>query len=474
MLNSNLQEDQGAALIIVTASLMFMMGLSAIVVDIGNAMGERRQAQSAVDFGVLAALTGAKGPNPEDAGATEAINIVDANLPGRDLEAWSTCEDPSRPLEYSRVSWTKCISFTSNFERARVHLPDDRVGTTFARVLGTNEIVVAAAAEAEQLLQISSDVLPFTIAGDGCLFSNQAPQTVPPCDGPSDGNFGYLDVALYGNSEKGTPQTCELGNGNDRVAINTAKGSDHNMIEYDGGTPLNDHDECTNRSEDIDELEVKTGSASGGITDGLIDGSPSSINGQSVTPSPGRLLYDASVSTGSATVRGDVLDDTPLWQFLNGNGPASCTTPTPSTLSEMQDCLNAWDPSAHSDIFEKGLELHPRFAAVPVFSIYPADPTAGGSTAYTIDHFAPIFLETIYQGCNANRCKTVFSPGETGGSSDCPDPIEPDTINCGHDEGGSNTIEGLTSLVLKVGMLHPDTQEFFPGTLQGRELLLLK
>lgn len=475
---ANLTKDRGASIILVTASLLVLMGIAAVVVDGGLGFSERRQAQSGVDFGSLAALTYATGADPAVAGANEAIAVVEENLPGRSLE-WDTCTDPSRPAEYSVVptSVTECVSFTNNFDQARVMLPDDDVATTFGRVLGFAKLTVVAAAEAEQNLRITSSVIPFTIAGDGCLYSNQAPQSVPPCDGPDSGNFGYLDIALYGNDddEYGTPSTCDQGTTNARIAINLAKGSDHNIVEYDGGTPVNDHATCPNRSENIDELAVRTGSPTGGITDGLINGSPSSINSQPVTPSPG-LLKPNPYSASTTTVRGDVLDDTPLWHFLNGNGPSECNSPEPDTQSAMKACLTAWN-SGHGPIFDRDLEFHNRFAAVPMFNFLdPDDPYSGGSGAHTINRFVPLYLQTLYQGCNSNRCKTIFSPGESGKTDTCPDPLnsEPNTINCGHDESGGNSVEGLTSLVLELGMLHPDTQEYFPGRLEGRELLLLK
>lgn len=466
--------QRGAAAVLVASSLLLMMGLAAIVVDVGNAFGERRQAQSGVDFAALAALTAATGPNPVNAGVQEAEDVVQANLPGRSLD-WAACDDPDRPAEYTQFLASRpCVSFTDNFEKARVHLPDDAVATTFGRVLGADSLTVIADAEAEQLVRLSSDIIPFTVAGDGCLYSNQAPQTVPPCDGPSDGNFGYLDVALYGNTALGTPSTCEQGSGNLRVAVNLAKGSDHNMVEYPGGSPTNDHDECENRSENVDELEVKTGSATDGISDGLIHGVSGAIQGQAFTSSPGRLRPTAA-STRTTSVRGETLDDTPLWDFLNPAGVALCGTV--ADRSEMKSCLDGWNAS-DGDIFIKGLEDHKRFAAVPVFTIYPADPTAGGSQAYTIARFVPVYIETIFMDCNAQRCKTIFSPGESGGVDDCPSPLsdEPDTTNCGHGESGNpnDKVEGLAALVLEIEMLHPDSQEFFPGTLEGRELRLYK
>lgn len=472
--------DRGASAVFIGITMLFLIGLSAVVIDGGIALSERRQAQSGVDFASLAALQAAVGVTPEDAGANEAIAVVAANLPGRTL-LWGAgdCDDPDRPLEYSIVSSVSpCVSFTPNFEKARVRLPVDEVDTTFGRIIGFDTLDVRTTAEAIQTINSTADILPHT-AGQGavvCLFSNQAPQTVPPCDGPFSGFFGYIDVALYGSTPLDNPFTCEQGTSNVRSAINIAKGSDHIMAEWNNPDPvLNDHAECPNRSENINELVVQPGSPTNGATDGLIRGVSGSINGQPFGAAQGRL-QPSPVSTATTTVRGFTLDDVPLWNYLTPSArTCSWTNPgdvtgTADSYQEIFECLDDWNPGVGS-IFQVSLDEHLRFGAIPIFVNYPTGP---GS--YLIDEFVPVWIETIYQNCNANACRTIFSPGEPGDTTPCPANLAASpTINCGHNHtSGPDTVEGVTAFRLDVRMLHEDTQEFFPGSLSLRELSLLK
>jgi hypothetical protein len=471
--------DSGATVVLVALAMMLLMGIAAVALDGGRGFNERRQAQSGVDFASLAALEAATGANPADSGANEAIAVVAANLPGRSLD-WASCTDPARPPEYDAnvSSVTECISFTENFGQARVQLPLDELGTTFAAVIGVDNINVKTDAEAIQSTQATADIVPWT-AGAGshvCLFSNQAPQTVPPCDGPESGFFGYLDVALYGSSadELDNPSTCELGTSNVRSGINVAKGADHIMVEWNSGDPIvHDHAACPNKSEDINQLEVQTGSPTQGATEGLITGVSGSINGDGFGSAPGRLVYNSAWSASSVSVRGFSLDDTPLWNYLNDSAcpwAAAAVSGSVDDAQEMELCLDAWDET-DGPIFSLDIQGHPRFAAVPRFTTYPTGP---GS--YLIDFFSPVWFQTIYQNCNANRCHTIFSPGEAGGSATCPADLATNpTINCGHGHtSGPDTIEGVTAFQLKLGMLHPDTQAFFPGTRAVRTLFLLQ
>lgn len=471
--------ERGASLVLVSITMLFILGLAAVVIDGGIAFSERRQAQAGVDFAALAALQAAVGDIPEDAGADEAIAVVAANLPGRTL-LWGPgeCSDPDRPPEYVIVSSVSpCVSFTENFERARVRLPVDAIDTTFGRLLGFGTIDVRTTAEAIQSIGSTANVLPYT-SGPGsvvCLFSNQAPQTVAPCDGPFSGFFGYLDVALYGNAELDNPFTCEQGTSNVRSAINIAKGADHIMAEWNLGDPvLNDHAECANRSEDINELVVQPGSPTSGATAGLILGVSGSINGQSFGPADGRLERELPSDDPTTTVRGFTLDDTPLWTYLTdpacGWADPGVISGSVDTHAEMADCLDDWDVSVGS-IFTKALDGHTRFGAVPIFTEYPSGP---GS--YLIDYFSPVWIETIYQNCNANSCATIFSPGEEGDSDDCPPDLADDpTINCGHNHlSGSDSVEGVTAFQMELGMLHPDTQKGFPGSASSRAIYLLE
>ncbi len=470
--------ERGASALLIAISMLLLMGVAAVVIDAGFGFNERRQAQAGVDFASLAALNASIGANPEDAGAAEAMTVVAANLPGRVLD-WVTCADPSRPAEYVIVSsLTPCVSFTVNFGQARVRLPTDAVDTTFGRIIGFDQIDVRATAEAIQSSLATADILPLTV-GTGssvCLFSNQAPQTVPPCNGPNSGFFGYLDIALHGSppAQLDNPPTCEQGSTNTRLPINITKGADHLMVEWNAGDPVvDDWAMCPNLSEDINQLHVETGSPTGAITDGLIDGISGSINGQAFGPGQGRLVPTAA-SVDTTSVRGTVLDNTPLWEFLNSvNCPWSGSVSGPvDSHDEMVFCLNDWN-TMDGDIFMESLEDHRRFGAVPVFSPFPSGPGA-----YLIDSFAPVWIETIYQNCNANRCRTVFTPFDAPDSTvtdPCPAVLVAGTINCGHNHtSGPDDVEGVTALQLEIEMLHPNTQEFFPGSNSLREIHLLK
>lgn len=475
-----IKQESGAAIILVTASLLVLMGVAAVVVDGGAGFSERRQAQSAVDFASLAALqeavscsTSCDTQDSADNGAAEAVARVAGNLPGRTL-IWGDCEDPSRPGKFEIVAnGNECVSFTKNFDESRVVLPDDNVKTTFGRVLGFSSLTVSATAEAGQESSLRVKAIPHTPTGtagsEGCLLSDQAPQTVEPCSGAASGFYGYLDIALYGSDDAGTPSTCINGDTNKRLAINMAKGSDHNIVRYETSPPdpvINDHAACPNTGEEVNELRIETGSPTGALTDGLFNGVSGNINGEPITSSPGRLVCDtATYSDMCANVRGRTIDHTGLWKYLT---PGSCT-PTPSDHEEMKDCVENGSPSFEAEIFD-----HPRFAAIPIFHTTPTGP---GN--YRIDKFIPVWLEKTYYDCNASKCDTVHTPGEIfdplsppGNPAACPATLTADVYNCGWTDSGSLKLGGLTALLLDINMLPADMRDDFPGIRHARTYAL--
>ena len=479
-------EDRGATALILAFAMILIMGIAAVALDGGRGFNERRQAQGAVDFAALAALQAAVscelgGCTPgesADNGATEAIAVVASNLPGRTLD-WNPttgCSDPDRPAEFTRVSTVSdCVSFTENLDKARVHLPDDGIRTTFGAVVGVDEITVGSEAEAGETLRSASRILPNTPLGssgaEACLFANQAPQAESPCPGVS-GFYGYLDVALYGDDEIGTPSTCTNGNTNLRIGINVAKGGDHGFVTYDPGPPdpiVNDHDACPNVNEDINEMRVETGSPTGGLTDGLISGVSGNINGQPFTTSPGRVVCNtAEYSSECASVRGTDLDHTGLWEYLvTGTCPGGT-----DTHAEMLACLDSGSARFTSDIVN-----HPRFAAVPVFWTTPTGPGD-----YTIKEFKAVWIETLYFDCTALSCDTVHSPGDDfsppgpppGDPGACTTPLA-GTRNCGwSDTSGPDDVEGMLAFQIELSMLPSDIADAFPSIDVERSYALTK
>lgn len=471
MLNRIRNED-GVTLIIVAASLIMMMGMAAIVIDGGFGFTERRQAQSGADFAALAALQYARScqeaggcnlGNAAEFGFEEVQRLVAANLPGRTLD-WAGCVD-STPLSRP-AGTTNCVSFNSNFTHSRVVIPADTFDTFFGRVIGTSTLTVSATAEALQASNLSAVIVPFVPNGPGpeiCLYTNQAPQAPEPCDGPSTGNFGYLDIALYGNDDLNTPETCTQGNQNSKVAVNISKGSDHILTIYTSGTPVNDHDACPNRAEDITEVVFEQGSPMSAVTDGLFAGVSTNIQGNSVT-GPARLRCDSGTCV---TIRGRSLDNRPLWNYLNGACPGV------ADHTSMEACLAGWS-SGDGPIFTEALGDNLRFVAVPSLSPSPT----GGPKDRLIDAFLPVWLETIYMGnCSTSGCPTVYSP--TGSSTPppaCPSPLDPAVdFNCGWtSNAGQNNIQQLTAFRLQLGMLPLSMQETFPGQSGVRDFSLFK
>ncbi|MGH8946611.1 MAG: hypothetical protein ACRDVL_10730 [Acidimicrobiia bacterium] len=486
--------DRGATALLVASTMVLIMGVAAVVIDGGFGFSERRQAQAAVDFGALAALQAAKScgtgcsiPTAVNNGATEAMTVVAANLPGRTLD-WSlgACDDTNRPAEFNRVSTlTDCVSFTDNLDKSRVYLPDDAVATTFGRVIGFNNVTVVAEAEAGAYIEASTDVIPHTptgsAGGEACLFANQAPQSIPPCDGALSGFYGYLDVALYGKDHAdgsvSTPSTCNNGTTTERIAINMAKGGDHNLVEYSFGPPADavadDFNACPNTEEDINQVRVQTGSPTAGVTDGLINGVSGSINGQPFSAEDGRLVCGA-YSTDCETIRSYNLDHTPLWDYLV---PGTCTGPDPTTHDEMEDCLDNYPPG-NPPQFTADIVNNPRYAAIPILysnGANPNDPAPDSPGAYKIKEFIPVWIETLFFNCNANSCNTIHSPGLTTAPPACPNPIDPAIRNCGWGHTtGSNDVESMIAFTLTVDMLDPSVAATFPGTEETRSYALTK
>ena len=491
------REDRGATAITIAISMLVLMGFTAITIDGGLAYGDRRVLASAADTGALAALQFARpsligvgsacgaGSLTEQAacrGAEEAIEVVNGTLPGRFdpvvNDDWATCTDPNRPTEFdANVSpLSLCISFTENFSKSRVKMPDTDLPTTFGRLIGFNSIATGAAAEVELVSIASADILPNSPTGRNqselCLFSPPGPQALPPCDGFLTGFAGYVDIALHGSDE--TPPTCKLGDNQVRIGINTVYGSDHDLFVHEPtDTIVNDHVFCPIdiRPEHINQLVVQQGDPSRGITMGLITGVPGpQIGGQTYTPSDGRivcqLLPPPGYSTDCATVRGVELDHTGLWEFLKDD---SCGDPGPTTHAEMRDCLNILPKTPAR--FDATIQNHPRFAAVPI--LFPQD----AQNKHRIQRFDAVWIETLYFGCTAQSfCRTVHSPGESlaAGAIDCVDPLL-NTTNCGWSNTlSSNFVNGMVAFRLDLITLPTDITNTFPGSLNVRGFFLIK
>ncbi len=490
--------EHGATAILVALSLLVLMGFAAIAVDTGVLVSDRRQQQSGADTGTLAAAQFARTTlgtaNATCAtlsgidyaacrGAEEVFDVVEGTLPGRYTAAdWTACADANLPAAFTQTSHlSPCINYTANMQEVRVVLPGTDVDTTFARLLGINSVNIGAFAHARLDIEASADILPFAVGPTGagqtqsCLFAQATAQlNILPCDGSSSGNFGKLDLSLYGNTTLGTTQDCGNSAPQFKMAVNIAVGADHPFeIHTASAGIINEVTNCPIITNPVDQIPVQTGNAAQGISNGLFYGIS--------TPSrEGRLMCkdgDANEQPGkTSTSCLDVynqfpenLDDTPLWQFLTPGAAAesggACAIGTVVDRTTMDACLAAWKawPGVHAvTLFNDQIAASPRFAAVPILDNDPSN----GSGNYLITGFKPVYLETIYLKCNANTCDTIYSPGESGfpaTTAACVSPVTPATSSCGVvGNGNANSIEALTSFMIDEDMLPASINDNFP------------
>lgn len=507
------ESERGATAILVAASLLLLMGFAAIAVDAGVAYSERRQQASGADVGALAALQFAKttlgtpavctGLSGKDLsacrGAVEALDVIEGTVPGRYTPTdWTACDDTTESANrgYTQKSTvSKCIWFTPNLQRSRVVLPGTDVDTSFSAPLGFGSIGVGAFAEAGLEMDIVGGVLPFAIGPSGSG-ANQACFTagdtsndkldIEPCASGTEGNYGKLNLRLYGNETYGTPTICSGGNA-ERMRTNLTAGSDH-PLEPASKSPgiVNDDTNCNNITNPVDEVETWTGNAQGAISDGLIYGS--------VDPTlEGRLLCKGSLSTNTsnedyplgtyessrcATINShhpEAYDHSPLWDYVASGAPGTapggeCAPGQTTNRQGMEGCIAWWKVNAPAKwlspgvinpswepLFSSSILESPRFAGIPILDSDPG----GGFSAYRITEFIPVYLQTTYLGCNGNTCSIVHSPGETSPGA-CPATITANDWSCGWPGSGNKIFEALSAFILDLEMLPSDIADKFP------------
>jgi Flp pilus assembly protein TadG len=151
------RDDQGATLPLIALSLVLLMGMAAIVVDIGNGRQIRRQAQSAVDAAALAAVVDYNGNAGTQAASTaRAIEYVEDN-------------------GFSDASTDIQVSFSTNAAGepcVLVRINNYPVATFFGRALGATTLPVTA--ESIGCQTPNTVTLPGLMAGGTCSGSGKA------------------------------------------------------------------------------------------------------------------------------------------------------------------------------------------------------------------------------------------------------------------------------------------------------------
>jgi Flp pilus assembly protein TadG len=132
--------ERGATMVLVALFAVVLLGVTAIVVDIAYAKGERREAQNAADAAALAAAQELDGQTGQITRAVNrAMEYAALNVPGLTTADWAGCTD-SKKLSYVPPSQPSagCISFDSATAptRIRVRVPESSpafFGTVFGQ-----------------------------------------------------------------------------------------------------------------------------------------------------------------------------------------------------------------------------------------------------------------------------------------------------------------------------------------------------
>lgn len=218
--------ENGAVLVFVALAMTVLLGVVALVVDLGNGRQTRQQAQAAVD---ATALAGAQDYLPTTIGTTlpaiawstvvsDVQTYMQVNY-GIPTSAWTMCTDPSALTYRPDTSNTDtCISADNSSDPTllRINLPPHTVSTYFGRTTGLNSISIGAAAEAKvsrvsvcafcSLSQSSTGalgngVLTTTGSADGAVWINGSLQ----CGGNGTITSSSIEI------QNGTSNNCPAG-----------------------------------------------------------------------------------------------------------------------------------------------------------------------------------------------------------------------------------------------------------------------
>ncbi len=443
-------DDQGVALILVALLMVVLLVMSAFAVDLGKLYAERRQDQSAADAGVLSGswqlLLGTNKTDQAIFNEVTRLTYEDLDRTTRPASLaawrtlWGTCSDPgavargfTKPLKVSGKD-IDCITKSANGRALRVQLPDRKVDTVFASVIGIDTLGTGAFAEAG-IIPRETNILPFAISsaatlssGLSCLLTAPNGLAADDCTGSYQGNFGHVASprpSLVSN------QNCNGGQSN-TLAENIAQGLDHFLTEDPdpiSGDSAEIADACQGPAvpDGPNKLFLQTGSISGDPDDvGLLGAGPFDDGGA------GRLTRGACTITRQVRQGDQPIDNCGLWEYFRdftasdvgldtaAEIPQACydgvsallndgnaaTNPTKVT---MKACLDVYDAGGYTtDLVTTAIAESARFAWIP--ESWEDLTTCTGSCSFTVKRFRTVYLQTTWfkQG-NSFR---AFNPGE--------------------------------------------------------------
>jgi Flp pilus assembly protein TadG len=178
-------DEHGAVAVMLAVMLTVMLGITALVVDLGNARQQRRAAQNSADAAALAAgetVEAGSGTINWDAVVAQVKKYAKVN-DGVATEAWVGCTDASaltfRPdsganantcISADRSSWPVVGSGTvgDTVNQVRVKLPTTSVKSYFGKVLGIDSLTTGAVATTKVVMTVQQIVVPEQVAGGPC------------------------------------------------------------------------------------------------------------------------------------------------------------------------------------------------------------------------------------------------------------------------------------------------------------------
>lgn len=519
-------DEKGATALFVALCLTLLMGIAAVAIDLGFGFNERRQSQTAADMAVMAGATEiVLGGTQEDvvnqvlAFARANTNITYSDEEWRDL--WLSCADPDRigfdvgtgtPVDFQPMpapaAWgggdLECISSVASYLRVRI--PDQVVETTFARVMGFQQVITSAAAVARvDAGEALGSVVPFgipanTASGEVCLSTSSQP--ILPCRGNVSGAFGSLQSEFFGDYF-GNSSVCHNPTSNPpTMAQNVALGIDHAVavwpaanaaqagVSFGSPHPGNNfvrdypgigYDDCrvqngavvpdnSNHVMPPNAMLMESGFGSRSqIFQGLVEGGSNNpgitFPGRLTTgPNPKRNLRNGANTWG--------LDNKALWDYLIPNNAVEGTIPQCDSdnyddfsvtqpadllakLTLMHECLQQYEATYAGNpnpplLFDDSIGDSPRLVWTPQFWHL----AASSQRWQPIHSFRLVFISGMYLDCHGNNpvvCGIIFYPDDqTGGQI---------TVN----GNAGNAFSQLTAFMFPIEAVPEEARPPIPG-----------
>nr|WHW29297.1 hypothetical protein [uncultured bacterium] len=345
-------KERGAVLVLSAITLVILLLFSAVAVDLGLLMTERRQDQNSADVAVLAAIPERYRPNVM---AQTILDSLNSNLGANtfvlaDLNSCGTTEALPTTGVWTRYTNFNCIAHNRSYTELWLRVPVQETETVFGGLGGITSFEHSAFAQAGDA-PISANILPYALASSaseyGCLQFG-AVNGLASCRGGTSGNYGPVTFGLWGNAAMGTTQSCG-GNTAELFEINLAQGIDHGLSRWNqlphGATQVIDTVSCgttpaPNAMGTDTGNNKKKAAYDALIGDGVYlypDGNQSRLR---------RIGPYGYMSASNATINGISVEDVPLWDFIPSgltDIPNSCQ---PAVFAAGRDPMPAILPDA--------------------------------------------------------------------------------------------------------------------------------